>query len=553
MSMLDSFFNKGFRGAKCKTLLKLTIPRIKLLRNKREIQLKQMRRDIAKLLENGQEATARIRVEHIIREENMMAAQEIIELFCELIAVRLPIIETQRECPLDLKEAISSICFAAPRCSDLPELQQVQMLFASKYGREFVSSASELMPDCGVNRQIIELLSVRAPSVEAKLKLLKEIAEEHEVDWDPAACESEFLKPHEDLLNGPNHIISGSTLPLPNEKHEDSISSENTEKNEEFDSDPGFDSLDLPEVPKVSVRAAADDPSAPEISPSPIMYSPPSHLNLNPEHIKATPSSNEEPEPDNPEPSMHVMENRQFQFAPFVASPPSPSISSPSRVVDPSPSLTSPPPGFPSKHSDPTPPLPHDPAPFLASPPHVFHSKHSEPTPSLSNSKTEADIDFQDVLEAAQAAAESAEKAARAARAAASLAQVRITELVTKKNDRTFYQCEKNGSPEAKGSDSQDVIIKPTFDQQDSFGYADHVPHYEPAWGLGSTTLSCDDVPKMMDGSPDTREHNHQPQRSASIEDDPYFSYPNLFSRQDSGLKPDTYSSAEHPRPPQEF
>lgn len=35
-------------------------------------------------------------VEHIIREENMMAAQEILELFCELIAVRLPIIETQR-------------------------------------------------------------------------------------------------------------------------------------------------------------------------------------------------------------------------------------------------------------------------------------------------------------------------------------------------------------------------------------------------------------------------------------------------------------------------
>lgn len=35
-------------------------------------------------------------VEHIIREENMMAAQEIIELFSELITVRLPIVESQR-------------------------------------------------------------------------------------------------------------------------------------------------------------------------------------------------------------------------------------------------------------------------------------------------------------------------------------------------------------------------------------------------------------------------------------------------------------------------
>jgi hypothetical protein len=37
-----------------------------------------------------------LQVEHIVREENMMAAQEILELFCELVAVRLPIIETQR-------------------------------------------------------------------------------------------------------------------------------------------------------------------------------------------------------------------------------------------------------------------------------------------------------------------------------------------------------------------------------------------------------------------------------------------------------------------------
>lgn len=48
--------------------------------------------------------------------------------------------------------------------------------------------------------QLIELLSVRAPSTEAKLKLLKEIAEEHNLDWDPSASEAEFLTPHEDLL-----------------------------------------------------------------------------------------------------------------------------------------------------------------------------------------------------------------------------------------------------------------------------------------------------------------------------------------------------------------
>lgn len=44
------------------TLLKLIIPRIKLLRNKKEVQLKHMRSDIAMLLEDGQETKASVMV-----------------------------------------------------------------------------------------------------------------------------------------------------------------------------------------------------------------------------------------------------------------------------------------------------------------------------------------------------------------------------------------------------------------------------------------------------------------------------------------------------------
>ncbi|KAF3794232.1 IST1-like protein [Nymphaea thermarum] len=282
MSMLDALFNKGFRGAKCKTLLKLTIPRIKLLRNRKEAQMKQMRKEIAKLLETGQEATARIRVEHIIREQKTLDAYEIIELFCELITVRLPIIETQRECPLDLKEAISSLCFAAPRCSDLPELLQAQMLFAAKYGREFVIAATELMPDCGVNRQIIELLSVRAPPVEEKLRVLKAIAEEHELDWDPTDSEAELLKPHEDLLvrqtlfnsewpyglNGPSQFIDGSKVPLPEAKHDESFYSGSIkDSHEKLDPETGFDILDLPEAPRGSIHPNYEKRAFPDVPP----------------------------------------------------------------------------------------------------------------------------------------------------------------------------------------------------------------------------------------------------------------------------------------------
>lgn len=162
---------------------------MKVMRNRKQNELKLMRRELGKLLATGQDPSARIRVEHIIREQNILAAYDLLELFCELIVVRLPIIDMQKECPPDLRESIASLIFAAPRCADLPELLQAKQLFQSKYGREFVAAADELRPGCGVNRTIIEKLSVRAPSGESKLALLKEIAAEQNVDWDASASE----------------------------------------------------------------------------------------------------------------------------------------------------------------------------------------------------------------------------------------------------------------------------------------------------------------------------------------------------------------------------
>ncbi|XXG73643.1 hypothetical protein AAC387_Pa07g2526 [Persea americana] len=202
MSLLNSLFNRGLLGAKCKTCLNLAISRIKFLRNKREVQLKKMRQEIAQFLQTGQEAIARIRVEHIIREMNILAAYEILELFCEFVLARVPILETKKECPPELLEAIASIIFAAPRCSDLPELIQIRNLFTMKYGKEFVSAASELRPDSSVNRAVIEKLSVKAPSANEKLKVLKDIAHEYNLKWDSSSTEAEFSKKHEDLLDG---------------------------------------------------------------------------------------------------------------------------------------------------------------------------------------------------------------------------------------------------------------------------------------------------------------------------------------------------------------
>ncbi|KAK1313305.1 hypothetical protein QJS10_CPA06g00916 [Acorus calamus] len=201
---------KSFDSGKCKTSLKLALARIKLLKNKRDAQVKVMRRDLAQLLETNQKQTALIRVEHVVREEKTMAAYDLIQLYCEQIVTRLPIIESQKNCPIDLKEAITSVIFASPRCADLTELHDICKHFQNKYGKEFITAAVELRPDCGVNHLVVEKLSARAPDGEMKIKILTAVAQEHNVKWNPEDFQ-EALKPHKDLLNG-HTTFAGSSM-----------------------------------------------------------------------------------------------------------------------------------------------------------------------------------------------------------------------------------------------------------------------------------------------------------------------------------------------------
>lgn len=400
MSLMDLLLGKAFSGAKCKTLLKLTISRIKLLRNKREIQLNQMKKEIAQFLQAGQEATARIRVEHIIREQNILAAYEIVELFSELLVVRLPIIEAQREPPLDLREAIASLIFAAPRCSDLPELIHIRNLFVAKYGKEFVAAAAELRPDCGVNRQIIEKLSVRAPDAEIKLKTMKEIAEENGVGWDSSATEAEFFKLHEDLLDGSNHILSGVKVPLNVEEENESHPTPVKLPVKGPISETSDDVLDLPEVPSrvVSQHRETQNVSSTE-SQSPIARS-------------------------------HQTEQVSSKFTYSRGRHDTMQVSSSQLLAPAANKSSSTSSFFTSTDMDGEKQF----VPFISSSPPIVAVEKKEEIHacSISSPKTKTAVDFPDVIAAAQAAVAAADRAAVAARAAADLAKVRIFDFKAK-------------------------------------------------------------------------------------------------------------------------
>jgi vacuolar protein sorting-associated protein IST1 len=75
-------------------------------------------------------------------------------MFVGLHLVLYCLICINRQCPVDLRESLSSLIFKYSICDDIPELLDIHKLFGAKYGKKFVTVAAELHPNCGVNRTI---------------------------------------------------------------------------------------------------------------------------------------------------------------------------------------------------------------------------------------------------------------------------------------------------------------------------------------------------------------------------------------------------------------
>ncbi|KAJ8445352.1 hypothetical protein Cgig2_010710 [Carnegiea gigantea] len=177
---LDALLGRSFKTSKFKALVNLALARLAVLKNQKQTRFSLARSDVVQLLNLGHQDRALLRVEQVIKEQNMLDAFAMIEGYCLLLTERVKLIEhDNRECPEELKEAISSLIFAASRCGEFPELQQIRALFTSRYGKEFTSRAVELRNNCGVNPKMIQKMSTRLPSLEARMKVLKEIANEN--------------------------------------------------------------------------------------------------------------------------------------------------------------------------------------------------------------------------------------------------------------------------------------------------------------------------------------------------------------------------------------
>jgi vacuolar protein sorting-associated protein IST1 len=63
-----------------------------------------------------------------------------------------------RECPEDLKGVIATMLYVAPRCGDLPELQEIRTYLRSIYGDEFCTTAANIESQSNlVDRKVITI------------------------------------------------------------------------------------------------------------------------------------------------------------------------------------------------------------------------------------------------------------------------------------------------------------------------------------------------------------------------------------------------------------
>ncbi|XP_057787162.1 uncharacterized protein LOC131023935 isoform X2 [Salvia miltiorrhiza] len=147
---LNALLGRSSNASKLRTVANLAVARIAILRNLHGVRCRQARSDVIQLLHQPHQQRALLRVEQVMKEENALDALVMIEMCCHILGESTEIITNSRECPDEVKEAVSSLIFAASRSGEFPELQEIRRIFTSKYGKDFAYKAVELRNECRV-------------------------------------------------------------------------------------------------------------------------------------------------------------------------------------------------------------------------------------------------------------------------------------------------------------------------------------------------------------------------------------------------------------------
>ena len=197
-------FSSGPNYNKLKTNLRLAINRLKLLEKKKTELAQKARKEIADIIAVGKAERAKIRIEHIIREDYLVEAMEIVECYCDMLLARMGLIQQVKTLDEGLAEPISSIIWVAPRMqADVAELQVISAQLTAKYGKEYMQASRENSIGT-VSPKLMHKLSIQAPPKLLVEKYLIEIAKNYNVAYEPdmsVMAEEEVASSGAQLIN----------------------------------------------------------------------------------------------------------------------------------------------------------------------------------------------------------------------------------------------------------------------------------------------------------------------------------------------------------------
>ncbi|XP_047020023.1 IST1 homolog isoform X1 [Helicoverpa armigera] len=178
-------FSTNPNYTKLKTHLRLAINRLKLLEKKKTELAQKARKEIAEYIAAGKSERAKIRVEHIIREDYMVEAMEIVEMYCDLVLARFGLVTQMKELDEGLAEAISSLIWVAPRMhTDVGELKIISDLLTAKYGKIYADACRNENVNT-LSEKLKHKMSVQSPPKILVEKYLIEIAKNYNVEYTP--------------------------------------------------------------------------------------------------------------------------------------------------------------------------------------------------------------------------------------------------------------------------------------------------------------------------------------------------------------------------------
>ncbi|KAL4551885.1 hypothetical protein Ndes2526B_g06135 [Nannochloris sp. 'desiccata'] len=164
-----------------------------LVRNKKRVQIQQLKAEVAEMMKTHQEVNARIRVEEVIRQEWLVSVYATLETYLLLLQTRAGMLKKAKEPPPDMLEAINTIFFAAERVKyELDEMPAIADMLMSKFrsalcqlfNKEFPVNIVEenTAQQMEVSPTVIAGLSVFPAKGPEKLAKLQQIAKEFNVE-----------------------------------------------------------------------------------------------------------------------------------------------------------------------------------------------------------------------------------------------------------------------------------------------------------------------------------------------------------------------------------